>query len=215
MARLAPQGDRPRLAPPGNDEYDLSGVDADVAPRLVAMVSARRLWHSKQVAALAESLARRRGLDADAARRAGLLHDLYRGSRDRWPELAAEEGIALPAWAGDDLGHLHGPLAAIAARREFGLPEPWCRAIAGHTTALPNMSPEVMVLFVADHAAEGRRQPEVPHWRELAHQDIAAATEEMLTHLLGSLLQQGQVLWPPTVEARNELVLRRKAGQVW
>jgi putative nucleotidyltransferase with HDIG domain len=209
MANSAPQGGRHRPALP-DDEYDLGGVDADIAPRLMAMVSARRFWHSKQVAALAESLARRWGLDADAARRAGLLHDLYRGSRDRWPELAAQEGIALPEWAGDDLGHLHGPLAAIAARREFGLPEPWCRAIAGHTTALPGLTREVMVLYVADHAAEGRPQPEVPHWRDLAHRDLAAATEDMLAHLLQSLLREGHALWLPTVLAHNELVARRR-----
>jgi predicted HD superfamily hydrolase involved in NAD metabolism len=178
----------------------------------MAMVAPRRFWHSKQVAALAESLARRWGMNADDARRAGLLHDLWRERRDEWLSEAAAEGIALPEWAGDNAGYLHGPLAAITARREFDLPEAWCRAIAGHTTALPNLSHEVMVLFVADHACEGRRQPEVPHWRELAHRDLEGAAEEMLTSLLQSLLRQGNVLWPPAVLARNELVTRRRTN---
>ena len=198
------------------DGYDFTGVDADVAPRLAAMVSPRRCWHCRQVADLAVSLARRWGLDADAARRAGLLHDLYRvpaDQRDHLVMLAAAEGIELPEWAGDDTGHLHGPLAAVAARREFGLPEVWCRAIAGHTTGAPGMSREEMVLYVADHACEGRRDPKVPHWRALAHQDLEAATEEMFTDLLQSLLSQGKLLWLPSVQARNELVLRRKGRQ--
>ena len=199
--------------PQDNDDYDLSGVDADIAPRLRAMVSPRRFWHCRQVADLAVSLARRWGLDEDAARRAGLLHDLYRDKRDEWLSVAQAEGIELPRWAGGNAGHLHGPLAAVAARREFGLPEVWCRAIAGHTTGAPGMSREELALYVADHACEGRRDPKVPHWRKLAHRDLEAATEEMLTDLLESLLGQQAILWPPTVKARNELVLRRKEGR--
>ena len=196
----------PRVHAP--DEYDLTGVDADIAPRLMAMVSPRRFWHCKQVATMAVSLARRWNLDVDCARRAGLLHDLWREQRDAWLPTAAAEGITLPDWAGSDVTHLHGPLGAIAAQREFGLPDVWCRAIAGHTTGLPGMGREEMVLYVADHVAEGRRQPEVPYWRELAHRDLEAATLEMLTHLLHSLLRQGHLLWLPTVLARNELVAR-------
>jgi predicted HD superfamily hydrolase involved in NAD metabolism len=190
-------------------DYDLAGVDADIAPRLMAMVSPHRFWHCKQVANLAVSLASRWGLDVDGARRAGLLHDIYRENREEWGRMAAAEGIRLPAWAGDDRTHLHGPLGALVARRDFGLPEHWCRGIAGHTTGMPGMTREEMVLHVADHACEGRRGPEVPHWRVLAHQDLEAATLEMLTHLLQSLLKQGALLWTPTVLARNELLARR------
>src|SRR5205807_399803 len=86
------------------DEYDVSGVDADIAPRLMAAVSPRRFWHCKQVADLAASLAERWGLDADGARRAGLLHDYSRDQRKEWLAMAAAEGIALPAWAGNDIG---------------------------------------------------------------------------------------------------------------
>ena len=191
------------------EEYDLTGVDADLAPRLLEMISPRRLWHSRQVADLAVSQARRRGLDERQARRAGLLHDVWRERRDNWLPAAAAEGIKLEDWANGDAGHLHGPLGAILARREFGLPEPWCRAIAGHTTGSPNMSPEEMVLYVADHACEGRRNLEVPRWRDLAHQDLEAATLEMLTHLLQSLLHQGNPLWLPSVLARNNLLARK------
>lgn len=191
-------------------EYDLAGVDADIAPRLVTMVSPRRLWHCRQVADLAVSLAKRWALDVDGARRAGLLHDFCRENRDEWDALAAAEGVRLPDWAGDDRGHLHGPLAAILARREFGLSERWCRAIAGHTTGLPGMSREEMALYVADHACHGRRGPEVPHWRVLAHQDLEAAAVEMLTHLLQDQLKRGVLLWPPSVLARNDLLARRR-----
>lgn len=188
-------------------EYDLAGVDADIAPRLMAAVSPRRFRHCKHVASLAGSLARRWELDADAARRAGLLHDICRENRDEWPSLAAREGISLPEWAGGDWVLLHGPLAAAVARREYVLPDAWVDAISGHTHGRGGMSREEMVLYVADHAAEGRTQPEVPGWRALAFEDLEAATCEMLTHLLRSLLDQGRPLWPPSVAARNTLLL--------
>jgi hypothetical protein len=72
------------------------------------------------------------------------------------------------------------------------------------------MGREEMVLYVADHACEGRRDPEVPHWRVLAHEDLERATLAMLTHLLTNLLCAGVPLWPPTVLARNYLLLRRQ-----
>lgn len=192
-------------------QYDLRGVDGDIAPRLMQMVSPRRFWHCRQVADLAGSLARRWDLDVDCARRAGLLHDICRENRHQWPDMAAAEGIVLPDWAGTEAVYLHGPLAAALARREFGLPAAWCHAIAGHTTGHPGMAHEEMLLYVADHACVGRRGPEVARWRELAHEDLELACSEMLGHLLGSLLTQGRPLWPPTVLARNDLLARRGA----
>jgi predicted HD superfamily hydrolase involved in NAD metabolism len=188
-------------------DYDFSGVDPDIAPRLAAAVSPKRFWHCKQVAALAESLARRWDLDPEAARRAGLLHDVCRENKAEWPAMASREGIELPDWAQGNLTLLHGPLGARVAQREFGLPQAWVAAIDGHTTGRPGMSLEEMVLYVADHAAEGRRDPQGPHWRALAHEDLRAATLEMLTELLQSLLGQGKPLWPPSVLARNHLLL--------
>jgi predicted HD superfamily hydrolase involved in NAD metabolism len=197
------------------EDYDPAGVDPDIAPRLMELVSPRRFLHCKHVANLAASLARRWGLDENDARRAGLLHDIWRDRRDEWRAAAEREGIPLPDWTGGDAGHLHGPLGALQARREFGLPEAWCRGIASHTTGGPGTSREELILFIADHAAEGRRKPQIPHWRDLAHQDLEAAAIEMYDELLGSLLQQGAPLWPPTVKARNTLVLarRRATGQ--
>lgn len=197
------------------DEYDIAGVDEDIAPRLMELVSPRRFLHCKRVAEMAVSLARRWELNEDHARRAGLLHDIWRDRRDQWLDDARRDGITLPAWAKDDTGHLHGPLGARVAAREFALPPQWIQAIASHTTcrwdvsngALP--TPEEMLLYIADHACDGRRDPNVPHWRALAHESLPAAALEMLSDLLTSLLAQGKPLWEPSVVARNALLLQR------
>lgn len=198
---------------PDTRTHDLTGVDPDLAPRLVERLSPRRLWHSRQVADLAVSLARRWNLDADAARRAGLLHDVCRENRDEWPEMAAKHNVELPSWAEGNYVFLHGPLGAIVAEREFHLSPAWCEAIAHHTAGHPAMTREAQMLFIADHACEGRREPEVPHWRALAHEDLGAAVLELLTHRLHSLLESGHQLWLPTVLARNELLVTRRTPE--
>ena len=130
-------------------------------------------------------------------------------NRPEWAALAARAGLTLPEWAGGERGLLHGPLGAIVAREEFGLPEVWCRAIAGHTTGGPEMTTEEMVLFVADHAAVGREEPQARTWRELAHRDLLEATMEQLDQRLSELLAGGAPLWLPRVQARNDLLARR------
>lgn len=200
-------------APSGAEPHDVSGVDPDLAPRLVDALSPRRLKHSRHVADLAVSLAERWELDDDAARRAGLLHDVCRENRSEWPEMAARHHIELPEWAEGNYVMLHGPLGAIVAEREFHLSPAWCEAIAHHTSGHPAMTREAEVLFIADHACEGRKEPEVPRWRALAHEDLTAAVLELLTHRLHSLLEGGHQLWLPTVLARNELLAARRAAQ--
>jgi predicted HD superfamily hydrolase involved in NAD metabolism len=202
-----------RYHPPvsGGEAEGAAGDEAVIIRRLEELVSPKRLLHCRRVADLAEALAQRWDLDPGLARRAGLLHDACRQPRPQWDALAQREGLTLPEWAGGNRGFLHGPLAAILAREEFGLPEAWCRAIGGHTTGGPGMSPEEMVLFVADHAAVGREEPQAGIWRDLAHQDLAATMLEMLTHRLGALLADGAMLWQPTVQARNDLLARRDA----
>ena len=191
---------------------DADAADADILRRLEALVSRKRLWHCRRVSELAESLAARWGLDGTLARRAGLLHDVCRANRPEWAALAARAGLSLPEWAAGERGLLHGPLGAIVAREEFGLPEVWCRAIAGHTTGGPEMTTEEMVLFVADHAAVGREEPQAQTWRELAHRDLLESTVEQLDQRLSELLAGGAPLWLPTVQARNDLLARRAAA---
>jgi predicted HD superfamily hydrolase involved in NAD metabolism len=192
----------------GGEAEGRAGDEAVIIRRLEELVSPKRLLHCRRVADLAGALAQRWGLDPVLARRAGLLHDACRQPRPEWDALAQREGLTLPEWAGGNRGFLHGPLAAILAREEFGLPEAWCRAIAGHTTGGPGMSSEEMVLFVADHAAVGREEPQAGTWRELAQRDLRQATLEQLSARLGDLLADGSALWLPTVLARNDLLTR-------
>ncbi|HET7771147.1 MAG TPA: bis(5'-nucleosyl)-tetraphosphatase (symmetrical) YqeK, partial [Chloroflexota bacterium] len=183
-------------------------VDPDIAARLNQLVSPKRYLHCTRVAEFAVKLARKWGLDEDCARRAGLLHDVRREETEPWPDLAAREGIALPDWARGDWTLLHGPLGAKLAGREFPLPRPWLDGIANHSWCRAGATPEELTIYIADHACEGRRYPNVERYRDLAFKSLEQSAQLILTDLLRHLLEDNAPLWPPAVEARNSLVLR-------
>jgi len=87
----------------------------------------------------------------------------------------------------------------------------WTAAFRGPRRQFwPRMTVGVGSLGLFALATDRRLRQERPRWRDLAHRDLEAATEDMLTHLLRSLLKQDNTLWLPSVLVRNELVARRE-----
>jgi nicotinate-nucleotide adenylyltransferase len=189
---------------------DLVDIDEDLEPILRDRLSVKRVKHSVAVAALAEALAVRHGLDADGARRAGLLHDLWREEGYGCLPEASRRGIALPDWADGNPVMLHGPLAGAEAAERFGLGQAWCDAIAFHTTGRHGMTPEELVIYLADHTCAGRKGPNIAFLRELAFKDLELAACQMIDDLVLSLVQAGALLWTPSVAARNDLIVRTR-----
>jgi nicotinate-nucleotide adenylyltransferase len=185
-------------------------IDEDIEPVLRDRVSPKRVKHSVAVASLAEALAIRHDLDADGARRAGLLHDLWREEGYGCIPEAQRRGIALPDWADGNPVMLHGPLAAVEAAERFGLGQAWCDAIAVHTTGRHGMTPEDLVLYLADHTCAGRKGPNVAPLRELAFKDLELAACQMIDDLVMNLVGTGALLWMPAAEARNDLLVRTR-----
>lgn len=185
-------------------------IDDDLELVLRDRISSKRVKHSVAVASLAEALAVRHGLDADAARRAGLLHDLWREEGYGCIPEADRRGIALPDWADGNPVMLHGPLAAAEAAERFGLGSAWCDAIAVHTTGRHGMTAEDLVIYLADHTCAGRKGPHVAAVRELAFKDLELAACQMIDDLVLSLVGAGALLWLPSAEARNDLLVRTR-----
>lgn len=102
---------------------ELVEIDADIEPILRARISAKRLVHSIHVASLAQALARCHGVDLDGARRAGLLHDLWREAGaesvlearnlglNRGTAIEADGSDVLEDWMDGNPVLLHGALA--------------------------------------------------------------------------------------------------------
>jgi len=178
-------------------------------------VSEERFAHILAVASLAGSLAHDWGIAEDRARRAALLHDYARDMTA--PELlhaAGTHGLPVTPFERDHPGLLHGPVAAYVAGRDFGLDPEACAAIASHTVGRAGMETFELLLFVADHAAEGRRGHGPPRWREMARSDLVAVAREITDEIIKRSLKRGYSLSPVLVETRNDLLHRQGAAMV-
>ncbi len=178
-------------------------------------VSAERYAHILAVASLAATLSRDWGIDEDRARRAALLHDFAREMTELdLLQAAIDGGLPVTTFERDHPGLLHGPVAAYVAAREFGLDPEACAAIAVHTVGRAGMQTFDLLLFVADHAAEGRRGDGPPRWREMARSNLVDTAREIMDDVIKRSVKRGYAIAPVLVEARNDLLHRQREAMV-
>lgn len=169
-----------------------------------------RFEHTLNVAALAEELAAKHGLDGQKARTAGLLHDLGRrfpphelaayARRRRLPAprraaLIAREPMLLHAYASSDL-----------ARRELGVTDPEIlSAVSKHTLGAARMSPLDKVLYVADACSADRTHRGVAATRRLAFRDLDGALRRCVRDKLDHARARGAWIHPATLSLWKSL----------
>lgn len=179
-------------------------------------LSAARAAHSERVAETAGALAARHGLDAAAARLAGLLHDWYRELPPAEIVALARSCGALPPGAGEaDVvpSVLHGPVAArLLPARWPDLPPAVLLAVDRHTTGDPAMTALDCCLYVGDMIEPGHAWEGVGALRELAQRDLWAATLSAMDAALRHLLERGRPVDLRTVAARNAVLRRVRAA---
>lgn len=183
---------------------------------LAARLGERALAHSQGVAETAADLAACYGLDVEAARLAGLLHDWDR-------ELTASEVLAAadrhgretPADAVERRSPklLHAWTGAAAVRDAFpGIDEAIVHAVARHTVGDAAMTPLDKVVYIADMIEPGRAYPGVDDLR-------AAVGDEALDELFAKaytasveqVIRERKVLHPDTVGVWNAHVAKERA----
>ncbi|GAB6173315.1 bis(5'-nucleosyl)-tetraphosphatase (symmetrical) YqeK [Paradesulfitobacterium aromaticivorans] len=193
-------------------ELGLNIEDAlDLAAR---SLSAARYCHTLGVAALAEDVAQRHGLDPAKARFAALVHDLakeipieyqLRLAR-RWQILNYPEDEQAPAV-------LHGPLAAYWLKHYYGLKdEEVLAAVAHHTLGYPGMSPLEMLIYSADLLEPNRKFPHVDSLRQALYDNIEQGTLACVEHTLNYLNEGKRLIHPLTRLAHEDLQRRLKFG---
>jgi predicted HD superfamily hydrolase involved in NAD metabolism len=183
----------------------LTGLDLVRTVRAIGeqLEQRHRVEHTLRVARLAGRLAAAHGLDPQAARLAGLLHDLAR----LWPaeRLLAEcaaRGMRVDAFERVNPIVLHARLGAELARERFGInDESVLSAIRKHTVAAATMSPLDAVVYLADGLEPGRRFPERAEFVELALHDLDAAMRAVLTSSIRYLVGRGLAVAPQTFAA--------------
>lgn len=184
--------------------YGVSPAPAGAAaiyPKLRDALSEKRLLHSLLVAATARRLAHLHRLNEESCELAGLVHDCAKCMPLQTQQrIAREQRLLLDKETLASENMLHGPVGAVLAETEYGIHDPnILSAIRCHTTGRVGMLPADMVLYLADKIEPGRRYyPALEAVRQLADENLAAATLNSLRSTQAYVTRQRQTLHPAT-----------------
>lgn len=158
-------------------------------------------------------LAQRFGADEEQAGLAAILHDAAKNmGAAELLSLARQDGMIVDIVQQQAPDLLHGPVAAVLARRELSVAEEAVlRAVAIHTTGAPAMSVLDKVIYLADYIEPGRDFPGVEELRRLAARDLDEAVLAAMDGTLHHVIDRGLLIHPLTVEARNWLLTEMRA----
>ncbi len=179
----------------------------DLSSALRRIMPDARRRHSEAASDLAGDLAARYGHpDADAVRRAALLHDV-----GRTLGLAALKGIAhWHGWPPDDhewaagANLLHGPAGAAVAQA-VGLSAEGAAAVRYHVTGRPELTPADKIVMAADAAERTRRYAWAPAAREALAVSLDLAVAFWLVLKVEKVRAAGLTLHPRSSQTLDAL----------
>lgn len=178
-----------------------------IKEKLQKMLAPNRYLHSLGTADAARQLARQWRLDEGQAYLAGLLHDFAKYySKERLLTLAREGGLAIDEWTARHPGILHGPVAALRLRAEWGIDDAEiAAAIASHTLPQAEMGDLAKIVYLADKIEPGRQTwPGLARLRQLAYSDLDAAILATLDEVADYVAGKGREIYPGTEEIRRK-----------
>ena len=174
---------------------------------LQAALSAKRFAHVLRVEETAVKLAKRYGVDPEAASVAGLCHDYAKERSDadfirvikakRLNPILLDYGNAI--W--------HGQVGAELVKDELGVQnEDILNAIRVHTTGDAYLTPLAQVVYMADYIEPGRDFPGVERARRLTKQDLGLGVAYQTQATLAYLVEKGKPVYPQTLVTYNAWV---------
>ena len=188
-----------------------SRTDALIASRVDALPEGLRR-HIYRVQQVALDLAHQHAIEEEKAKLGALAHDVARAMKgDLLLQKAREFGIAVHPVEERVPILLHGPVGAEILRRMDGLDDQDVyEAVYWHSTAHAGLGPVAKVVFLSDKLDPHKvsRYPFQQELRDLAVKSLDRAIFEFLNREIISLLQQGSLVHPAEVEARNDLAMK-------
>ena len=187
-------------------------TDSQIVEIIKNRLTPKRFNHSLAVAEEAKRLARKYSEDEDRLFTAGLLHDAMKDSSpEEQLKLLDEDGIMLSDIEKSAKKLWHAISGEVFARRVVGIEDKEIlSAIRYHTTAKAGMTKFEKLLYVADFTSADRDYDGVDAVRSAADRDLDEAVEEGLGFTVSDLAGQRRPIHPDTVDAYNEIVLKRK-----
>ncbi len=170
--------------------------------------------HIHRVRLEARALAKRFQLDDDRVDVAALAHDIARlTAAAELRRLASAYALPIHPVEEDLPILLHGPVGAAWIQRRFAIDDPEILdAVRWHSTATRGLSALGKAVFLADKLDRDKagRYPFQAEVRRLAQEDLDAAVLHFLNQEMMSFLARDGIVHPASLEARNELLAKRR-----
>lgn len=173
----------------------------------------KRFLHSLGVAKLARETALRFNEDEKKAYIAGLLHDCAKNiSFSDSLRLCEEFKIELNEIEKINPALIHAPLGAEIAKRDFKVLDfDIYNAIKNHTVARAGMSKLEKIIYVCDMAEESRNFDGVCEIRDKLFENLDEAVLLALKFSVMFNVQRDKLIHPATIDALNDIKIRREA----
>lgn len=191
----------------------LRKLKPEIESWLKQSVSEHRFNHIVNVSKTARRYAKKLGLDHYKAELAGLLHDCAKElPNEKLLEIARANDLPLDEMDLENPHILHARISAIVAAEKFGIDDPdVLGGIRCHTLAEPDMTDEMMVIYLADATETDRdRRFAAPIRKILKNEGLTSAVLETMNKKLSNLIQKGSKIHPLTIRARNWLLEKMK-----
>ncbi len=178
--------------------------------RLVMNQMPSKRWeHTLGVVESSIELAFKFDVNPDQAELAAILHDYAK----YWPieaqqKILEKEGRSLDLLQYDkQLWHAH--VGAYVIEKDLGIEDQEIlNAVRYHTSGREDMTLLDKVICLADYIEPGRHFPEVDSLRELAEVSLDSALIAGLDSTISMLIKQKKRIYPLTILARNDLILK-------
>lgn len=166
----------------------------------------KRYEHSVRVAETAVKMAELFNGDKEVCEMAGILHDYC-----KYDELSEMYQFVIrekldPALLGFNTELLHGPVAAIKMRDDYGIKnDEVLLAISNHTSGRDHMTLNEKIIYVADYIEPERDQKNVDRIREIVYEEkhLDLAVYEITKATIKHLLKSDKTIYPRTIDCLN------------
>lgn len=170
----------------------------------------QRVAHVRGCSETAERLARLYGANPDAARRAGILHDITKAlTPSEQLQLCENYGMILNRFERENPKLLHAKTGAEVARRVFGESDEVYQAVFWHTTGKADMTTLEKIVYLADYMEPNRDFEGVQELRRLADTDLDKGVLLGLEMSMEQLLARGREIDPNSLAALRFLKERK------
>lgn len=167
-------------------------------------LSEYRLHHSECVAKRCVELADIYNVDHEAARLAGIAHDIAKEMpHEEKIEYCKQNHLEVDDIEAKNPGLLHAKVGAHIAKKEFGFSEDLCSAIKYHTTGKENMSLLDKIVYVADMTSDEREFPKKAELVKLANRDLDECTKYILKLGIAQMIAGDKMIHLNSIKALN------------